>query len=156
MEIRLDFRFQVKHGPEGELLLVLECPEKYDVLLNGQTVSNQPQGYYRDKALGMLPLDGRLREGENLLQLKTLFRQTPEVYENLKKSLLFESEKNKLSYLDEIEAVYLVGNFGLETSNGCFQQFRAPGSSLQRRLCSDACAANRIRGQPGGAGFSLL
>lgn len=122
VEIRLDFRFQVKQRPEGELFLVLECPEKYDVLLNGQTVSNQPQGYYRDKALGMLPLDGRLREGENLLQLKTLFRQTPEVYENLKKSLLFESEKNKLSYLDEIEAVYLVGNFGLETSNGCFQQ----------------------------------
>ena len=41
------------------------------------------------------------------------FTQSQTVYENLRNAIVFESEKNKLSYDVEIEPCYLIGNFGV-------------------------------------------
>ena len=43
------------------------------------------------------------------------FEQSEEFYRNLKKATLFESEKNKLVYDIEIEAIYLLGDFCVKT-----------------------------------------
>jgi hypothetical protein len=51
----------------------------------------------------------------NRITCVTMFRQSDRVYENIEKSLIFESEKNKLTYDDEIECIYLIGDFTVET-----------------------------------------
>ena len=54
--------------------------------------------------------------GENEIKLSIHFTQSEKIYENIKKSLQFESEKNMLTYDTEIEAVYVIGDFGVETT----------------------------------------
>ena len=53
--------------------------------------------------------------GKNVIEFICDFKQSDEFYKNLKSSYEFESEKNKLAYDMEIEAVYLVGKFGVRT-----------------------------------------
>ena len=38
-----------------------------------------------------------------------------EIYKNIEKVKSFESEKNKLVYDTEIEAIYIIGEFGVKT-----------------------------------------
>lgn len=117
VEVRLRFEVQVApdFSPPGELFLVLEQPERYRVALNGTSVVSRDCGFYRDTSFRKLDLTGRLRPGRNELVLETTFQQGPQVYENLRRAAAFESEKNKLTYDSEIEAVYLVGSFGVAT-----------------------------------------
>jgi hypothetical protein len=69
-----------------------------------------------------------MQVGENIIETSVHFTQSPEVYENLEKSRMFESEKNKLTYDMEIEAMYLVGDFSVRCDgnyeeiphNACF------------------------------------
>ena len=49
------------------------------------------------------------------------FTQSDEIYENLKKAVIFESEKNKITYDTEIEPIYLTGDFSVRT-DGRFEQ----------------------------------
>lgn len=43
------------------------------------------------------------------------FRQSDVVYEGIRKSKIFESEKNKLTFDMEIEQMYLLGDFSVDT-----------------------------------------
>lgn len=114
VEVAMVFPFEVETVPAGGVELVMETPEKYRITLNGEPVEQKPQGWYFDTSFIRLPLPA-LKSGHNELKLETTFRQSPDVYENIQKSLVFESEKNKLTYDDEIEAVYLVGDFGVSS-----------------------------------------
>ena len=59
------------------------------------------------------------------MRLSCEFSERPETYESIKKSPVFESEKNKLSYDMEIEAIYISGDFSVRTDK--------PFEHLQRR-----------------------
>lgn len=117
--VNVRMRFQVQVAPDypadGELFLVLEQPQQYHISLNGEPVAVEDQGYYWDTSFRKLDIRGRLRPGRNELVLETTFQQRPEVYENLRRAAVFEAEKNKLTYDAEIEAIYLVGRFGVGT-----------------------------------------
>ena len=54
--------------------------------------------------------------GENTITYDCDFVQSREFYENLRKSWQFQSERNKLTYDMEIEAIYLAGEFGVKTA----------------------------------------
>ena len=49
------------------------------------------------------------------------FTQSDEVYANIEKSKVFESEKNKLTFDIEIEQMYLIGDFSVST-DGSFEE----------------------------------
>lgn len=117
VEIRMHFEILAAPGfsPAGEIYLIVEQPERYHIELNGAAVDTQDCGYYRDTSFRKLDISGRLHPGCNELVLETTFRQDPQVYENLRRAAVFEAEKNKLTYDSEIEAVYLVGHFGVAT-----------------------------------------
>jgi hypothetical protein len=68
----------------------------------------------------MLDIQKYAKVGENVIELISLIAQSEEVYENIEKSKKFESEKNKLTYDMEIEAIYLVGDFAVKTE-GTFE-----------------------------------
>lgn len=122
VEITMRFPFSVSADyTPNDLALAIERPELYDIELNGQRVTEGPSGWYRDRSFLLVPLKEGLAAGDNELVLRTQFRQSEAVYEQIRKAAVFEAEKNKLTYDQEIEAVYLVGTFGIETP-GAFEE----------------------------------
>jgi len=117
VDIRMRFEIQVDpdYMPQGELYLVMEQPDLFRIELNGESFTPRDCGYYRDTSFRKLDISGRLTAGLNELVLSTTFKQSPEIYEQLRRARVFEAEKNKLTYDSEIEAVYLVGEFGVLT-----------------------------------------
>lgn len=120
VKIKTVFEFFVDEILEDTISLVIETPEKFDIFLNDAPVKNETEGYYRDKSFKVVPLPDKLKKGRNEIVCVMDFKQSASVYENVEKSLVFESEKNKLTYDDEIECIYLLGEFGVKTS-GKFQ-----------------------------------
>ena len=114
VEIHQDYFFTVKQIPDT-LLLVCETPEIFTIKVNGRKVNGTPQGYFRDKSFQCIDIREYVQAGQNTISFECHFAQSEKVYENLKKAFVFESEKNKLSYDMEIEAIYLIGDFGVNT-----------------------------------------
>ena len=117
LPIALEYSFEVDErfalGTPVDLLV--EHPERQRILVNGQAVSNVAHGYFRDKAFERIAIGAQLRRGTNVIRLESEFFQTEETYECIRRGKIFESEKNKLSYHSEVEAVYLAGDFGVAT-----------------------------------------
>ncbi len=88
---RLCFRFEAEK-PFCGLKLALEQPEKIQLDLNGEAVPTLPDGWYVDEAIRTLPLPP-LRAGENTLTLRV-----------------------PLSRRTNLEALYLLGNFGVRVT----------------------------------------
>ena len=120
VELAMVFEFVIEAGYDFsmDLFLVMERPEIFVIAVNGTTVVNAPCGYFHDKAFHKLNLKGKVKAGINRIELNTTFRQSEQVYRCIDAAAIFESEKNKLSYDMEIEAVYLVGQFGVRTPGG--------------------------------------
>ena len=110
-----------------EVFLVCETPEIFRIRVNGKTADRADRGYFRDQSFRKLDITELLVLGENKIELETDFRQSPAVYENMAKSKIFESEKNKLTFDTELEQIYLVGDFSVETE-GTFTEL-ARGAS---------------------------
>ncbi len=120
VDIVCEFTVKADYVPE-KLSLACETPEIFDITVNGKPVEKTVNGYFRDSAFKLLDISGLMEKGENKIRLSTHFVQSPEVYENMKKAKVFESEKNKLTYDMEIEALYLVGDFGVRL-DGAFEK----------------------------------
>lgn len=112
VQIRQEYTVNVETVPE-EVFLVCETPEIFEISVNGQQLQKEVKGWFRDSAFKKLDISGLLQPGENKIVFEVLFRQSDSVYECLRKSRIFESEKNKLTYDMEIEPCYLIGNFGV-------------------------------------------
>ncbi len=112
VDIRCSFKAQIEHISD-KLCLACETPEIFEIRVNGETVDKTDMGYFRDSAFRMMDIRRYARIGENDIELSVRFEQSAEVYENIKKAAVFESEKNKLVYDMEIEPIYLVGDFAV-------------------------------------------
>jgi len=115
--LALTFTFQVENDYDlaKPLALLLERPEKYTAELNGRAIEMTPQGFFADPAFQRIDISPSVQHGQNRLVLKTVFHQKPETYDLLEAARKFESEKNRLAFDSEIEAVYLCGAFGVRT-----------------------------------------
>ncbi len=111
--VSLDFYVKVRTVPAGKLYLAVEKPGNYELTINGSIVEQKPEGWYRDKTFEKLDISGLFAEGDNVITLKTGFCQSAATYEYIEHCFAFESERNKLCYDQEIEAIYLVGDFGV-------------------------------------------
>ena len=114
VKLHQDYHVEAAYIPEN-LYLVCETPEKFHISVNGVEIKQQVEGYFVDKSFQKLDIAKYMQIGENTISFDCDFKQPDELYENLKKAKIFESEKNKLAYDMEIEAVYLVGDFCLKT-----------------------------------------
>ena len=112
VKIRMEYKVCVEAVP-GTVALLCETPDIYEITVNGKKISTEDQGWYIDTAFRKLDISGLLQEGDNVIAMETEFRQSDYVYECLRKSAIFESEKNKLTYDMEIEPCYLAGDFGV-------------------------------------------
>ena len=109
------FKFNLKEKAFSRMRLAVETPEIFDIKVNGKTVDKTVLGFFHDKAFNLIDIAPYVTEGENEVSLTCDFDQSDRVREMAKNSLVFESEKNKLFYDMEIEAVYITGDFGVES-----------------------------------------
>ncbi|MBQ7901392.1 MAG: hypothetical protein IJ365_05450, partial [Clostridia bacterium] len=93
---------------------VAETPELFDFYVNGEKVDKTDCGYFRDKSFRKMDIAKHVKLGENKIVVDIDFEQSQQVYDNLEKSMIFESEKNKLTFDMEIEQIYLVGDFAVD------------------------------------------
>ncbi len=133
--VRILCRFRVfAEEVPSKLSLVCETPQSFTVRVNGATIDTATdQGFFCDRAFRRLDISGQMRRGENIIETETLFSQSPEVYENLRRARQFESEKNKLTFDHEIEALYLVGHFGVRC-DGTFKKSTHASSVFDGRF----------------------
>ncbi len=114
VDIRCAFKVNADYIPET-LYLACETPEIFDITVNGKPVDTSKDcGFFCDHSFKKLDISGLMQVGENTIETRVLFTQSDVVYENMEKGKQFESEKNKLTYDMEIEAMYLVGDFGVK------------------------------------------
>lgn len=114
IRIKCDFEFKAEFIPEN-LCVAIETPWIYDIWVNGTKVDNKDVGYFRDKSFRKIDISKVAKVGSNVITLECDFKQSKEIYDNIRKSLVFESEKNKLTFDTEIEQIYLVGDFSVKT-----------------------------------------
>lgn len=113
VKIKQEFVVNSKYKPD-ELYLVIETPLIFRIIVNGKIINNDDKGFFLDKALRKIDIADSFIVGENSIVIECNFFQSQEVYNNIEKSKIFESEKNKLTFDMEIEPIYLVGNFSVK------------------------------------------
>ena len=117
VNIKCVFDFSCDVVPD-KIFLVCETPEKFKFTVNGAEYKFCDVGNYIDISFRKSDISKYLKTGKNVIETECDFVQRDEIYENLEKSRIFESEKNKLTYDTEIEAMYLVGNFSAKARGG--------------------------------------
>ena len=114
IKIHQEYHIKANYIPE-ELFLVCETPERFEIKVNGKIINKTECGYYIDKSFKKIEIAECMVIGDNTISFDCNFVQSDEFYKNRRKSFLFESEKNKLVYDMEIEAIYLLGDFSVKT-----------------------------------------
>ena len=107
------FRFNIKEKAFTRMRLAVETPELFEIRVNGEVIDKTVLGTFHDKAFNLIDIASYVKEGENEVSLTCDFDQSDRVREMARNGLVFESEKNKLFYDMEIEAVYITGDFGV-------------------------------------------
>ena len=114
VHIKCEFEFTAEYIAPA-MYLGCETPEIFDIFVNGQQIDKTDCGYFADKSFRKLDIAKYLQCGKNIVTLEADFSQSPEVYENIEKSRHFETELNKLAFDMEIEQIYIIGDFGVDT-----------------------------------------
>jgi hypothetical protein len=86
----LRYSFSVDSLPAGPVFIALESPRRFSIQVNGQPVSNEPQGWWVDIAFEKVEITGSLRPGGNEIVLAGSFSRDT-----------------------ELESVYLIGAIGV-------------------------------------------
>lgn len=114
VKIHQDYHIIINNIPP-KLEMVCETPELFKISVNGIETDKIITGTFIDSSFKKIDITRYIRTGENIISFDIDFEQSEEFYLNLKKAMLFESEKNKLVYDIEIEAIYLLGDFCVKT-----------------------------------------
>jgi len=115
--IRLRYRFQVENVPTADLYLAIEKNDIQSITINGQPVSLEDKGWWIDRAIRRYSVKGMLRVGENEIILSLPFSNSPEMVAWLRRAAIYEAESNMLTYETEIDALYILGCFGVYWKN---------------------------------------
>ena len=114
VRIHQDYFADISFIP-SELYLICETPEKFEISVNGIRLCAEPCGSFADNSFKKIDIADYVKTGRNTISFDIDFEQSERFYQELKNARVFESEKNKLSYDIEIEAIYLLGKFGVKT-----------------------------------------
>ncbi len=120
VEIRYEFESKCDLFDE-ELYLVAEEPDWYKIYINGKQADTTGCNWYMDKSFKKIPIKGMIQKGKNKIHVKGNYFNSEKVFETLEKAKVSESEKTKIFYDSEVEAVYLVGDFEVKHSGGIIE-----------------------------------
>ena len=105
------YRFSAE-ALSDEMFLVTETPERFEISVNGIPVSNSDVACFRDTSFRMIPIRDALRVGENEIYLKSTVGQSEKCYDHIDNAWTCETMRNCLAFEEEIEQIYIAGNFG--------------------------------------------
>jgi hypothetical protein len=104
-KVSIHFPFYVEEMPEGDLAFCMETPQEFVVLLNGQKIALQDEGWWVDKAIRKFSIPaGLVRKGENMLVQEFEFRDDVDLeslYLQGEFSVRLEGNKKILGQLPE-------------------------------------------------------
>ncbi len=135
VKIKCDFYFTVNNIPK-ELYLALETPDIFDISINDATIEKKYNSYFCDSSFEKIYIEKYVKLGNNTISLCLNYTQSDEVYANVEKAYQFETEKNKLCFNTEIEAMYLVGDFSV-TTDGAFEEIDEESSRYSGAFALD-------------------
>ncbi|OKP92567.1 hypothetical protein A3842_01865 [Paenibacillus sp. P3E] len=118
VELEFEFHIDFDTARQRELFLVLERPEELEIELNGVKVEAVSGGWWRDISFKTLDISGLAVSGRNTLVLRMEFLGSQEISERLARAKAFEAEGNKLTIDQELESIYLLGDFGVHSGSG--------------------------------------
>ena len=96
----------------GEMYLVTETPERFEIVVNGRPITATDAGSFRDTSFRKIPITDAVRIGENEIYLKSTVLQSEKCYEQIDKGWTCETMRNCLAFDMEIEQIYIAGSFG--------------------------------------------
>ena len=96
----------------GEMYLVTETPERFEIVVNGRPITATDAGGFRDTSFRKIPITDAVRIGENEIYLKSTVVQSEKCYEQIDKGWTCETMRNCLAFDMEIEQIYIAGSFG--------------------------------------------
>ncbi|SDK46222.1 alpha-L-rhamnosidase [Paenibacillus sp. OK060] len=119
VQVELEFEFQIAFDPAlvREMHLVMENPEKVQILINDSKIASHSCDWWRDVSFKKIDLSGFLQHGRNTIRLTLDFWNSAETYAAIERAQSFESEGNKLKFDTELESVYLVGHFAVKSES---------------------------------------
>lgn len=123
-DLYLKYTFEVKDLPSRCFALIEDTRTK-EVVINGQTI--QRVGTVLEKDLWKFALAKHLKKGQNEIIVRIDYYQSEDVYYALFGENVTESLKNCLAYSTTIEAIYLMGDFGVY---GDFKKGKVPNCYL--------------------------
>ena len=115
-KVELWFDFFANTVPDT-LYMLLETPQIFKIAVNEKEINYTDEGYYIDTAFKKINIQKYMKKGKNQIKLECIFKQSDKVYEDFEKSFKYASVRNKMSYDTEIEAIYLLGDFGVYTND---------------------------------------
>ncbi len=113
-EIRCEFEFNITTVPDN-VFLICETPEMFEIKVNDKPFEIVDSGYFKDPALRKLLIKDYLCEGINKISLTTTLNPSQKMLSDIEKAKKFATERNKLTYITEIEPIYIVGEFCITT-----------------------------------------
>lgn len=120
VDIKCVFTVNISFVPSN-ISLVCETPEIFDFKINDNDFDFNDEGYFRDKSFRKANIAKYVKEGINKIELNCNFKQSEEIYDDIKNINTSETIRNRLTYDMEIENIYLIGDFSL-TTDGCFEK----------------------------------
>lgn len=114
VNIHQDYRAKINYIPKN-LYLVCETPENFIITINGTKIEKNVCGYFVDKAFEKIDISEYVVLGENTISFDCDFVQSEKFYNDFDNVDKFEGVRNKLVYDMEIEPIYLVGSFCVQT-----------------------------------------
>ena len=118
VSLRQIYKFYVDEMPEGEIYLVTETPDLFEIKINDNPLEKCDVGDFRDISFRRLPITADVVCGENIIELTSTVCQSEKTFKHLDNSWVFETMSNCLSYDVEIEPIYIAGDFGVSLDKG--------------------------------------
>ncbi len=113
--IKLKFDFEIAEDADVTKMesfkLVSEFTDDFTIYVNGKRAEWEKDSYYIDRAFRICDIAGLIKNGTNEIIVEGNFYQRRKVYDVLFGKDVLETEKNKLTYDTELEALYLIGDF---------------------------------------------
>jgi len=96
----------------GEMFLVTETPERFEITVNGRPITVTDAGSFRDTSFRKIPITDAVRIGDNEIYMRSTVVQSEKCYNHIDNSWTCETMRNCLVYDMEIEQIYIAGSFG--------------------------------------------
>ena len=129
VQVRLRFELfsELDAAVSKDCNLIVEHAESMEVWVNGHPVHRMDGAWWKEPMFGRFSLSGQLQVGRNEIELQTTFLHSPALRDQLERAKVFEAEMNMLTYLTELENIFIAGPFRVmprgrvtKHMSGCF------------------------------------